>query len=62
MLKHYYDIGMAIGSEEGLVVPVIRDADRLSFAEIENMTIVLWMVAKRFIFLVRMKELVEEPG
>lgn len=33
--KHYYDIGMAIGAEEGLVVPVLRDADRLSFAEIE---------------------------
>ncbi|HJR79124.1 MAG TPA: 2-oxoglutarate dehydrogenase complex dihydrolipoyllysine-residue succinyltransferase [Anaerolineales bacterium] len=36
VLKHYYDIGMAIGAEEGLVVPVIRDADRLSYAEIEQ--------------------------
>jgi 2-oxoglutarate dehydrogenase E2 component (dihydrolipoamide succinyltransferase) len=36
VLKHYYDIGMAIGAEEGLVVPVIRDADRLTFAEIEQ--------------------------
>jgi len=36
VLKHYYDIGMAIGSEEGLVVPVIRDADHLSFAQIEK--------------------------
>jgi 2-oxoglutarate dehydrogenase E2 component (dihydrolipoamide succinyltransferase) len=36
VLKHYYDIGMAIGAEEGLVVPVIRDADKLSFAEIER--------------------------
>ena len=36
VFKHYYDIGMAVGSSEGLVVPVIRDADRLSFAEIEN--------------------------
>jgi 2-oxoglutarate dehydrogenase E2 component (dihydrolipoamide succinyltransferase) len=36
LVKHYYDIGMAIGAEEGLVVPVIRDADRLSFAEIEK--------------------------
>jgi 2-oxoglutarate dehydrogenase E2 component (dihydrolipoamide succinyltransferase) len=36
VLKHYYDIGMAIGAEEGLVVPVIRDADRLSFAAIEE--------------------------
>jgi 2-oxoglutarate dehydrogenase E2 component (dihydrolipoamide succinyltransferase) len=36
VLKHYYDIGMAVGSAEGLVVPVIRDADKLSFAEIEK--------------------------
>ena len=36
VLKHYYDIGMAVGSAEGLVVPVIRDADALSFAEIEK--------------------------
>jgi 2-oxoglutarate dehydrogenase E2 component (dihydrolipoamide succinyltransferase) len=35
ILKHYYDIGVAIGAEEGLVVPVLRDADRLSFAQIE---------------------------
>jgi 2-oxoglutarate dehydrogenase E2 component (dihydrolipoamide succinyltransferase) len=33
--KHYYDVGMAVGAEGGLVVPVIRDADRKSFAEIE---------------------------
>jgi 2-oxoglutarate dehydrogenase E2 component (dihydrolipoamide succinyltransferase) len=36
VLKHYYDVGMAIGAEEGLVVPVIRDANKLSFAEIEK--------------------------
>lgn len=36
VLKHYYDIGVAIGAEEGLVVPVLRDADRLSFAQIET--------------------------
>ena len=36
VLKHYYDIGIAIGAEEGLVVPVLRDADRLSFAGIER--------------------------
>ena len=35
VFKHYYDIGMAVGAEGGLVVPVIRDADRLSFADIE---------------------------
>ncbi len=36
VLKHYYDIGMAVGAEEGLVVPVLRDAERMSFAEIEK--------------------------
>jgi 2-oxoglutarate dehydrogenase E2 component (dihydrolipoamide succinyltransferase) len=36
VLKRYYDIGMAIGADEGLVVPVLRDADRMSFAEIEQ--------------------------
>jgi 2-oxoglutarate dehydrogenase E2 component (dihydrolipoamide succinyltransferase) len=36
LLKRYYDIGVAIGAPEGLVVPVLRDADRMSFAEIEQ--------------------------
>ena len=35
VLKHYYDIGMAVGAEGGLVVPVLRDADRMSFADVE---------------------------
>ncbi|GEN45801.1 2-oxoglutarate dehydrogenase complex dihydrolipoyllysine-residue succinyltransferase [Alkalibacillus haloalkaliphilus] len=34
--KQFYDIGMAVSTEEGLVVPVVRDADRLSFAGIEG--------------------------
>jgi 2-oxoglutarate dehydrogenase E2 component (dihydrolipoamide succinyltransferase) len=34
--KDYFDIGMAVGAEGGLVVPVIRDADHRSFAEIEQ--------------------------
>jgi 2-oxoglutarate dehydrogenase E2 component (dihydrolipoamide succinyltransferase) len=33
---HYFHIGVAVGSERGLVVPVIRHADRLSFAEVEQ--------------------------
>jgi 2-oxoglutarate dehydrogenase E2 component (dihydrolipoamide succinyltransferase) len=33
---HYYHIGVAVGSERGLVVPVIRHADRLGFAELEK--------------------------
>ena len=34
--KNHCDIGVAVGTEQGLVVPVLRDADRLSFAEIEK--------------------------
>ena len=34
--KNHYDIGVAVGTEQGLVVPVLRDADGLSFAEIER--------------------------
>ncbi|MCL4813680.1 MAG: 2-oxoglutarate dehydrogenase complex dihydrolipoyllysine-residue succinyltransferase [Vicinamibacteraceae bacterium] len=35
VLKHFYDIGVAVGAPQGLVVPVLRDADRMSFAELE---------------------------
>ncbi|WP_366654282.1 2-oxoglutarate dehydrogenase complex dihydrolipoyllysine-residue succinyltransferase [Fodinicurvata sp. EGI_FJ10296] len=34
--KNYYDIGVAVGTPQGLVVPVVRDCDRLSFAEVEQ--------------------------
>ena len=34
--KNYYNIGVAVGTPRGLVVPVVRDADRISFAEIEK--------------------------
>ena len=34
--KNYYDIGVAVGTEQGLVVPVVRDADWLSFADVEK--------------------------
>ncbi|MGO4571917.1 2-oxoglutarate dehydrogenase complex dihydrolipoyllysine-residue succinyltransferase [Microvirga sp. 2TAF3] len=34
--KNYYHIGIAVGTEKGLVVPVVRDADQLSIAEIEK--------------------------
>lgn len=36
VLKKYYDIGIAVGTEDGLVVPIIRDADRKTFAGIEQ--------------------------
>jgi len=34
--RNYYDIGIAVGGEQGLVVPVLRDADKQSFAQIES--------------------------
>jgi 2-oxoglutarate dehydrogenase E2 component (dihydrolipoamide succinyltransferase) len=34
--NHYYDIGVAVGTPRGLVVPVVRDADKKSFAELEK--------------------------
>jgi 2-oxoglutarate dehydrogenase E2 component (dihydrolipoamide succinyltransferase) len=34
--KNYYHVGVAVGTERGLVVPVLRDADRMSLAEIES--------------------------
>lgn len=34
--RHYYDIGVAVGTEKGVVVPVLRDCDHLSYAEIEQ--------------------------
>ncbi|MCG3088806.1 2-oxoglutarate dehydrogenase complex dihydrolipoyllysine-residue succinyltransferase [Sporosarcina cyprini] len=36
IMKHYYDIGIAVSTEGGLVVPIVRDADRKNFAEIED--------------------------
>lgn len=36
LVKKYYDIGIAVSTDEGLVVPVVRDADRLTFAGIER--------------------------
>lgn len=36
VLKEFYDIGMAVSAEDGLVVPVVRDADKLDFAGIER--------------------------
>ena len=34
--NHYFDVGVAVGTEKGLVVPVLRDCEKLSFAEIEQ--------------------------
>ncbi len=43
----YFDIGIAVSSPRGLVVPVLRDADLLSFAEIENQIRSLWHQGQR---------------
>jgi 2-oxoglutarate dehydrogenase E2 component (dihydrolipoamide succinyltransferase) len=43
---HYYDIGVAIGSGRGLVVPVLRNCERLSFAEIEQQIAALAVKAR----------------
>ena len=37
--NHYYDIGVAVGTERGLVVPVVRDCESISFAEVEQQII-----------------------
>ena len=44
--KNYYNIGVAVGTEKGLVVPVVRNADELSFADIEKQIIALGEKAK----------------
>ncbi|MGH7114989.1 MAG: 2-oxoglutarate dehydrogenase complex dihydrolipoyllysine-residue succinyltransferase [Stellaceae bacterium] len=44
--KNHYDIGVAVGTEHGLVVPVVRDADRMSFADIEKTIAVLGRKAR----------------
>jgi 2-oxoglutarate dehydrogenase E2 component (dihydrolipoamide succinyltransferase) len=44
--KNYYNIGVAVGTEKGLVVPVLADADELSFADIEKQIIALSEKAK----------------
>jgi 2-oxoglutarate dehydrogenase E2 component (dihydrolipoamide succinyltransferase) len=36
ILNHFYDIGVAVATERGLVVPVVRDADKKSFADLER--------------------------
>jgi 2-oxoglutarate dehydrogenase E2 component (dihydrolipoamide succinyltransferase) len=39
--KHYYDVGVAVGTDQGLVVPVVRNCDTLSFAGIEKEIVTL---------------------
>jgi 2-oxoglutarate dehydrogenase E2 component (dihydrolipoamide succinyltransferase) len=44
--KNHYDIGVAVGTGQGLVVPVVRDADALSFADIEKTISALGLKAR----------------
>ncbi|TFE02977.1 2-oxoglutarate dehydrogenase complex dihydrolipoyllysine-residue succinyltransferase [Jeotgalibacillus salarius] len=46
VLKHYYDVGVAVSTEDGLVVPIVRDCDRKNFAEIEQEIVNLAKKAK----------------
>src|SRR5205085_4522619 len=34
--QHFYDVGVAVSTEKGLMVPIVRDADHLSFADVEK--------------------------
>jgi 2-oxoglutarate dehydrogenase E2 component (dihydrolipoamide succinyltransferase) len=36
VINHFYDVGVAVGTDRGLMVPVVRDADQLSFAGVES--------------------------
>jgi 2-oxoglutarate dehydrogenase E2 component (dihydrolipoamide succinyltransferase) len=45
--KNYYDVGVAVGGGKGLVVPIIRNAERLSFAEVEKAIADLGVRAKK---------------
>ena len=53
VLKHYFDIGVAVGASEGLVVPVLRDADRMSFSALEK-------AIKRFVTMAAERQLTIE--
>lgn len=46
ILKQFYDIGVAVSTEEGLVVPIVRDCDKKNFAEIEQNIVDLAVKAK----------------
>jgi len=39
IVNHYYDIGIAVGTDKGLIVPVLRDCDKMSFADIEKQVV-----------------------
>jgi 2-oxoglutarate dehydrogenase E2 component (dihydrolipoamide succinyltransferase) len=44
--KNHYDLGVAVGTERGLVVPVVRDCDRMSLADIEKAIATLGVQAR----------------
>ncbi|MCL4156811.1 UNVERIFIED_CONTAM: hypothetical protein GTU68_042291 [Idotea baltica] len=71
--NHFYDIGVAVGTDKGLMVPVVRDCDKKSFAEIGEVVIRPMMYLalsydhrivdgkEAVTFLVRVKECLENP-
>lgn len=46
VFQHFYNIGIAVSTEKGLMVPVLKDADRMSFAQIEQATAELAVKAR----------------
>ena len=44
--QHFYDIGIAVSTDKGLMVPILRDADRMSFAQIEQSVAALAVKAR----------------
>lgn len=46
IVKHYFDIGVAVGSDEGLLVPIVRDADEMNIAELASAVMDLTARAK----------------
>ena len=45
--KNHYDIGIAVGTEKGLVVPVLKNADKMTFGDIEKQIVELSSKAKK---------------
>ena len=45
--KNYYNISFAVGTDKGLVVPVLRNSDQMSFADIEKNILPCWAIKQK---------------
>src|SRR5205823_2255800 len=65
IFNNFYDIGVAVGTERGLVVPIVRDADKKSFADLERDIAGFATKAldgkEAVTFLIKVKECIEDP-